>query len=205
MHQSECVFITVVSFRSRNAVVVTKGNEGASMSAGVDTPPVKSATDTEAALPQQAEVTMDAGEVQEVNTTCISSASVGVQNSTQSNSDGAKTKRKFTVGFDTDEDLFRFIADCEAELDKTVRFERTKSQQQQQQGPTLCEECGKMFAYHSHYVAHRLVHSDERPYDCSSCGRRFKTQHGLRKHAQVHACAPMTIAAGPAGRPIGVT
>lgn len=39
---------------------------------------------------------------------------------------------------------------------------------------SICELCGKAFRSNSQLIAHaRMVHSDERPYKCPTCGLRY--------------------------------
>lgn len=42
-----------------------------------------------------------------------------------------------------------------------------------------CEQCGKTFGSSSALAKHKLTHSDERKYVCSTCGKGFKRQDHL--------------------------
>lgn len=42
-----------------------------------------------------------------------------------------------------------------------------------------CEQCGKTFGSSSALAKHKLTHSDERRYICSTCGKGFKRQDHL--------------------------
>lgn len=42
-----------------------------------------------------------------------------------------------------------------------------------------CEQCGKTFTSSSALAKHKLTHSDERRYVCSTCGKGFKRQDHL--------------------------
>lgn len=42
-----------------------------------------------------------------------------------------------------------------------------------------CEQCGKTFGSSSALAKHKLTHSDERRYVCSTCGKGFKRQDHL--------------------------
>ena len=49
-------------------------------------------------------------------------------------------------------------------------------------GPIVCKHCGKCFPYMSAYVKHERKHTDERPYPCKYCPRRFKETSNLYAH-----------------------
>lgn len=57
-----------------------------------------------------------------------------------------------------------------------------------------CKICGRKFQYPSSLEYHLLVHSDVRPHECPTCGKRCRTKHKLGQHMKVHA---------PAGNPTG--
>ncbi|KAM4030052.1 uncharacterized protein ACNLHF_022013 [Anomaloglossus baeobatrachus] len=52
--------------------------------------------------------------------------------------------------------------------------------------PFACLECGKCFAYKSHFVTHKRTHTGEKPYLCSECGKCFAHKTTLVTHQRTH-------------------
>ncbi|CRK94967.1 CLUMA_CG008455, isoform A [Clunio marinus] len=50
-------------------------------------------------------------------------------------------------------------------------------------GPSLtCEVCGKISITQAEHRRHVMVHTDELPYKCKFCSRKFKHRSGARYH-----------------------
>uniref|UniRef100_UPI00358E4902 zinc finger protein 664-like n=1 Tax=Myxine glutinosa TaxID=7769 RepID=UPI00358E4902 len=52
--------------------------------------------------------------------------------------------------------------------------------------PYKCTSCTKSFHRASHRKAHMIIHNDERPYKCSSCGKSFNLSANLKRHMIIH-------------------
>ncbi|XP_032891448.1 zinc finger protein 135-like [Amblyraja radiata] len=52
--------------------------------------------------------------------------------------------------------------------------------------PFGCSTCGKSFARLSWLRVHSQVHSSERPFTCSDCGKGFKSSTNLKRHRRLH-------------------
>ena len=52
-----------------------------------------------------------------------------------------------------------------------------------------CSECGKAFSQKENLKAHKVVHTKEKNYQCSECGKAFGCKGALNKHMVVHTGA----------------
>ncbi|XP_062895155.1 uncharacterized protein LOC134341237 [Mobula hypostoma] len=50
-----------------------------------------------------------------------------------------------------------------------------------------CSDCGKRFTQSSHLQEHQRVHTGERPFTCSECGKKFSNSSNLKMHQRVHS------------------
>ncbi|XP_052261847.1 gastrula zinc finger protein XlCGF57.1-like [Dreissena polymorpha] len=49
-----------------------------------------------------------------------------------------------------------------------------------------CPICFKMFQRKAHLVIHTRMHTGEKPFKCTVCGRRFAQKSNMKKHMIVH-------------------
>ncbi|XP_027868030.1 zinc finger protein 2-like [Xiphophorus couchianus] len=62
----------------------------------------------------------------------------------------------------------------------------SRSDTESDQKPLQCSHCGKTFVCRAKLTAHTRVHTGENQFVCKMCGKRFRTNDCLKRHVLIH-------------------
>lgn len=65
-------------------------------------------------------------------------------------------------------------------------WKHRKSHESPEQRKHVCEVCSKRFAVAYTLRVHRRTHTNEKPYPCGSCEKRFQYNCLLKNHVERH-------------------
>ncbi|XP_017882990.1 protein odd-skipped-related 2-like, partial [Ceratina calcarata] len=59
--------------------------------------------------------------------------------------------------------------------------------------PFKCSECGKGFCQSRTLAVHKILHMEESPHKCPVCGRTFNQRSNLKTHLLTHTDVPQDL------------
>ncbi|XP_024144928.1 zinc finger protein 875 [Oryzias melastigma] len=68
----------------------------------------------------------------------------------------------------------------------SVKFVEESMKYDSDEGPYVCEKCGKSFSWWSHFRIHLRTHSGEKPFSCKECDTSFSRLSSLKTHMRTH-------------------
>lgn len=97
-----------------------------------------------------------------------------------------KLKQHATVHLPPEKRLVYPCGFCDKKFTKSVNLNVHIRVVHQQQRPFVCETCGKNFQTKGSLKDHQVTHSDLRGFDCKFCPKKFKNQARLKTHEDIH-------------------
>ena len=52
--------------------------------------------------------------------------------------------------------------------------------------PYQCSDCGKSFNVKYNLTSHMRIHSDEKPFECYICKKKFNQRSNMNRHHEIH-------------------
>ena len=71
--------------------------------------------------------------------------------------------------------------------------ENIKTEETSNEKPFECTTCGKRYHHLSSLWLHEKNHNGLKPFECTNCGKRFLTQNMLKRHEDIHLTEVVTL------------